>query len=148
MGMEFIKLVVGQTGASQVSVACQVETARYFGWDTAFPEWKPRWSCDGIRSTTVVGAHWNRDIRRHGGDRRRICRDPSKKGWPAGKTHAFRMIGPWSRRDLVELARVAGDKFEWMEDKRYKRIDRSVWLSLAERKKPPGVHMHPSDGGR
>lgn len=125
---EFTKLVVGEVGGSLVSATTQIETARFFGWDKEFEEWRARWKNDGWHPGEPV---W-RDRRRRGGDRRRICRSKSKAGYPRGMTHCFRMTGPWSRKHLVELARVAGNKFEWMEAWNYKKVDREVWLSFVK----------------
>ena len=45
--------------------------------------------------------------------------------------HRFRIVGDWSNKDLARIAKVAGDKFEWMEDLRGRRIIREAWLSHA-----------------
>ena len=129
--MKFLKLVIDRTASGAKTVVVQKETAEYFGWDKAFEEWTPqtRLRPDGTR-VKYAGA-----FRRHpyflGGDRLRICRDASTGGNPAGKTHCFRMQGDWSKRHLVQLAVVAGDKFEWMEGPRGQRIRREVWQSWA-----------------
>lgn len=129
--MEFLKLVLGENRSGQASVVTQKETAEFFGWDKEFPEWKRR-----LKSADEYGG-WlpfeplRPDWRFRGGHRLRICRSKKKHGHPRGRTHSFRMQGCWSRRHLVELAYVAGDKFEWMENKQYKRVDRAVWHSLA-----------------
>ena len=128
--MKFGQWVVGSDNSGLVSVVAPVTTAAYFGWDKAFPEFHlaERVRPDGTtyRCNTFRAAK----SMRSGGAQLRICRAASKDGQPAGKTHQFRMRGAWSRKHLVELARVAGDKFEWMENTRYKRVNREIWLSL------------------
>ena len=135
--MDFIKLNLDADKAGAKCVVTQRETAEFFGWDKAFPEFRlsTRYRRDG---STYEQPTLRRDKSLHkGGDRLRICRAPSKKGHPKGMTHCFRMTGAWSRKHLVQLAVVAGDKFEWMEDTRYRRVSRDVWLALAPRVKPP-----------
>ena len=63
-----------------------------------------------------------------GGRRYFICRDRSRMGFPATKTHCFRITGPWCNRDFKRLAEVAGDKFEWLESLCGDRIYREDWL--------------------
>ena len=128
--MDLVKLVVGKDNSGFTSVVVKRETAEYFGWDTAFPEFhlaervRPdgsRYPCNVFRVKKGM---------RSGGKTFHICRAASTGGQPAAKTHQFRIQGALSRKHLVELARVAGEKFEWMEDTRYKRVNRNVWLSL------------------
>lgn len=147
--MDFVKLQIGADKSGAQSVAVQRATAEFFGWDKAFPEWSAatRVHPDGTpysgRSLRPIPGLYR------GGKRLRISRAASKHSAERGKVHAFRMIGCWSRKDLVKLAAVAGDKFEWMEDTRYMRVDRDVWLSLAERMKPPAAVRGPMEcGGR
>ena len=64
----------------------------------------------------------------------RICRSKRKSGHPAGKCNRFRIVGNVSNAQLVELAAVAGDKFEWMTKKNGDRIDREEWLRVARKK--------------
>ena len=128
-GFDFLKLIVETRARDQVSVVVVKETAEYFGWDKAFPEWKPRLATDALGRIYV---NPSRSRWRHfrGGDRLRICRAPSTNGHPAGDTFSFRMVGGWSRKHLAELAKVAGSKFEWMEDASYRRMRRDYWLAL------------------
>ena len=129
-GFTFIKLLVEDRPSGAVSVITQKETAEFFGWDKAFPEWKPRTQL-GLDGRPMKYA-WSTSASRHfrGGDRLRICRVPSTSGHPAGYTHSFRMMGGWSRKHLVALAHVAGDRFEWMEGTYGQRVKRDVWQSL------------------
>ena len=133
--MQFVKLILQETKAGTVSVTVQDATAAHFGWDKAFPEWSARYEdgYTGGRVTKQAGRHhW---AYAPGGDRLRICRDKKTTGYPAGKTHCFRMKGPWSRKHLVMLAEVADEKFEWMEGQFGQRICREDWISLAKRKR-------------
>lgn len=135
--MEFIKLNLDDGSARPTSVVVQRQTAEYFGWDKAFPEFRlsTRIRSDGSSYDTPT---LRRDKSLHrGGDRLRICRAASTSGNPAGKTHCFRMVGSWSRKHLAKLAAVAGDKFEWMEAEYGARIRRDDLLALASREKPP-----------
>lgn len=135
--MDFIKLNLDADRSGAKCVVTQRATAEYFGWDKAFPEFheSTRYRPDG---STYDRGTLRRDKSLHrGGTRLRICRVGLKDGHPARYTHCFRMVGAWSRKHLVALAAVAGDKFEWMENTRYKRQDRADWLALASRVKPP-----------
>ena len=129
--MEFLKLVLGENSSGQASVVTQKETAEYFGWADEFPVWRVRYKNPNGNGGWHAFQPLVPDWRHRGGHRLRICRSKRKTGYPQGLTHCFRMQGCWSRKHLVELAYVAGDKFEWMENKSRRRVDRDVWLSLA-----------------
>ena len=135
MKFNFVKLVLGENKAGTISVTTQDATASYFGWDKAFPDWNERFrdGYPGGKRAKLAGRHTWADA--PGGDRLRICRDTQTTGYPAGKTHCFRMKGPWSRKHLVMLAEVAGDKFEWMEGQFGARIRREEWMALVNRKR-------------
>ncbi len=130
MAIDFHVMLLDETPHQRVSLITQRETAELFGWDTAFPEWKPQTHIgpDGRewfymqRGCGPSGA-WR------GGKRLRICRDKRKKGYPGGMTHCFRLKGPWTNRHLKSIASVAGEKFEWMENRQLKRVDRDDWLA-------------------
>ena len=127
----FSNLVVRRTNAGDaVSIRVVKETADYFGWSEAFEDFsKSRKDFLGDRYN-AMHPYCRRGAYR-GGRRHRICRDKSKGGHPAGKTNCFRIVGPWCKRDLAQLAVVAGDKFEWMEGFYGERISREDWLALA-----------------
>ena len=127
----FSNLVIRRTNAGDaVSIRVVKETADYYGWSEAFEDYtKSRKDFLGDRYNAFCPSLGKGALR--GGRRHRICRDPSKKGMPAGKTNCFRIVGPWSRKDFVQLAVVAGDKFEWMEGQYGERISREDWLALA-----------------
>lgn len=134
---KFTRLVLAEEKSGPVSVTVVRETAEFFGWDKAFPEWNARFQPDypGGKKTgrwSMRDPNWE-----PGGKRLRICRSKSKTGHPQGKTHCFRLKGPWSNRHLIALASVAGEKFEWMEGRNYARIDRKKWLASAHLVKPP-----------
>lgn len=135
MKFEFVKLILQETKGGTVSVTTQDATAEHFGWDKAFPEWNERFQdgYPGGKRAKLAGAGGGPGA--HGGDRLRICRGKSTSGYPGGLTHCFRMKGPWSRKHLVMLAEIAGDKFEWMEGQYGARIRRDVWMSLANAKR-------------
>ena len=125
--MNFIKLVVADQGKNQISVVTQLETAEFFGWDKAFPVWKRQVQDADYYGGLVPFRELRPDKKFSGGKRLYICRDKSTTGNPRGKTHCFRMHGSFSRKHLIELARAAGDKFEWMEAQYGKRVRRSEW---------------------
>ena len=133
MGYDFRQYVLQDREKSLVTMVCVKQTAEFFGWDTAFEEWTPkvRVGLSGVRTVLYSGLMKKNAIR-SGGKRLRICRDKSKKGWPAGKTNCFRMRGAFNKGHLRQLAEVAGDKFEWMESKYGERIDREIWLAHLE----------------
>ena len=99
----------------------------YFGWSEAFDDfiksYKDFYKKDSIGPKEVFGRKPHKGGRRHV-----ICRDRSRMGNPAGKTHCFRITGPWCNKDFKRLAEVAGDRFEWMEGLYGERIYREDWL--------------------
>jgi hypothetical protein len=145
--LTFKKLVLDRQRSGAISVVTQTETAEYFGWDKAFEEWPIGAQWDPVAGTWAPRWRMNRDPRWPGGSRLSICRAASKHSSPQGQTHCFRMQGGWSRKHLVQLAAVAGDKFEWMENTRYKRVSRDVWMTLARAKRETPTEVQPSLGG-
>lgn len=135
MNRNFLKLDLGGPKGNRGSVVVMKATAEFFGWDKAFPRFEPM---ELIPGSGYRATAWGRNRENTpgaiGGKRLRICRSKSKSGQPAGKTHRFRIVGNVSNAQLVELAAVAGDKFEWMTKKNGERIDREEWLRVAKRK--------------
>ena len=132
MAIDFHVMLLDDRYGKRVSLITQRETAELFGWDTAFPEWKPvtHTAPDGseyfyLQRGSGGAAAWR------GGKRLRICRSKKKTGYPGGMTHCFRLKGPWTNRHLKAIASVAGEKFEWMEGRYGERIDRDDWLASA-----------------
>ena len=135
MKLKYVKLVLEEKSSGAACVITQDATAEFFGWDKAFPGWYERFQ-DGYPGGKFPRyAGHDHGPRATGGKRLRICRDKRTTGYPAGKTHCFRMKGPWAKKHLVMLAEVAGDKFEWMEGKFGARIRRDEWMALAEGKR-------------
>ena len=145
--MNFVKLVVATHGTTQASLVCQKETAEYFGWDTAFPEWKIRWKTTAEGGSGMIFPGKKDRYGFPGGTRLRICRSKDKSHPLAGMTHCFRMQGTWSKRDLVRVAEVAGEKFEWMESTNYLRVSRDVWEAWISKRETP-QKSSPELGGR
>jgi hypothetical protein len=134
MNRKFLKLDLGGPKGNRGSVIVMKETAEFFGWDKAFPRFRPLVKGDGrAQYETFWGNNRENTPGAIGGKRLRICRSKSKSGQPAGMTHRFRIVGNVSNAQLVELAAVAGDKFEWMTKKNGERIDRETWLRVARK---------------
>ena len=126
--MQFSERIVRRTSnGSAVGIRCQTATMDYFGWSEAFDpfikSYRDFFGDKPIGVKEVFGRQLHRGGRRHF-----ICRDRSRHGHPAGKTHCFRITGPWCNKDLRRLAEVAGDRFEWMEGFYGERIYREDWL--------------------
>ena len=138
MNRNFLKLDLGGPKGARGAVVVLKTTAEFFGWDTAFPEFGPMELIPGSNRRVALWGH-NRQNKPGsiGGKRLRICRSKRKSGHPAGKTHCFRIVGNVSNSHLVELAAVAGDKFEWMSKKNGERISREDWLHVARKKATP-----------
>ena len=135
MRINYVRLILQETKGGPVTVTTQDATAEYFGWDKAFPGWSERFE-DGYPYGRVAKQAGRGDgTRSPGGARLRICRDKCTTGYPGGKTHCFRMKGPWSRKHLVMLADIAGEKFEWMEGQFGRRIRRAEWMALAGKRR-------------
>jgi len=125
--MNFSKFVLQEQRKQAISVVCQTETAEYFGWLDAFPSWDDRFKADYSGGKKTYQYKHNNDPRDPGGKRLFICRSKRTTGHPQGMTHCFRVKGSFSRKHLIQLAQVAGDKFEWMEGQYGARIKRAEW---------------------
>lgn len=128
--MNFTRLIIQERRDGPISVVCQKETADYFGWSSEFDPWLDRYRPDYYYGPIKNQARLRNDPRHPGGKRLFICRDKSTTGHPQGSTHCFRMRGSFSRKHLVELARVARGKFEWMEGQYGARIRHAQWMDL------------------
>ena len=137
MTRRYLKLDLGGPVESRGSLNVKRETAEYFGWDKAFPEFHERRPRDAEGKMSMGIRNWRqKDPGGQGGKRLRICRSTSKTGHPAGMTHTFRIQGNVTNAMLIAMAQVAGEKFEWMEKKNGSRIDRETWLQAAGEKPP------------
>ena len=125
----FTRRVLEVRGDRQVCLICKASIAERFGWDTSFPEWSPPFQVlpDGSRRYTVT-PHGVGQRRYRGGDAIYISSAETKSGHPTGKTYRYRLIGSWCKRHQVQLAEVAGEKFEWMENRKGLRVSRADWL--------------------
>ena len=126
--MEFSERILRrEANGNAIGIRCQTATMDYFGWSDAFDpfikSYRDFYKKDSVPTKEVFGRQLHRGGRRHV-----ICRDRSRMGNPAGKTHCFRITGPWRNKDLSRLAEVAGDRFEWMEGFYGERIYREDWL--------------------
>ena len=125
----YLQLLIEDRPGSPVSVVVQKSTAQHFGWDIAFPGFDERGRVGPSGEPVALIGRLSHDERRPGGKRLRICRGKSRHGNPAGLTHCFRMRGAFAKRHLLQLAEVAGERFEWMENRSGKRIYREDWLT-------------------
>ena len=129
MARRYLKLDLGGPINARGSLCVLKTTAEYFGWDKAFPEFHVRTPRDEHGNMKVPIRSWKqKDPGGQGGKRLRICRSKRKQGNPAGMTNCFRIQGNVTNAMLHQMAAVAGEKFEWMEKKNGKRIDRDIWL--------------------
>ena len=127
--MEFVKLTVEDYGHRTVNVVCVKETAEYFGWDKAFPEWRPRTHIGPSGGELIYLNRRQNEWCWPGGVKHRICRHVSKHSYPKQATNVFRMQGAYSAKHLKALAVAAGNKFEWMSTRKGERVSRAVWQS-------------------
>ena len=135
MPRNFMKLDLGGPKGARGSIAVLRTTAEYYGWDKAFPEFQPLELIDGSGYRAQLwGNNRQNSPGAQGGKGLRICRSESKDGWPAGKTNRFRIVGNVTNAQLVDLAAVAGEKFEWMTKKNGEKISREDWLRVARKK--------------
>lgn len=65
-----------------------------------------------------------------GGRRHRICRSPSKRGFPAGMTNAFKLSANCGLVDIAEVAHFTQGEWHWLEGPRKQRIERDRWLEM------------------
>ena len=131
MRWDFVRLTLESTPKGHISVVTRKSIAEYFGWDTAFPEWMPYALTGPGAGVRIYPRSASPSWEYRGGQRMRICRVAQKQGNPAGQTHTFRMRGRWANRHVKQLADVAGDKFEWIELRTGKRVERSYWESMS-----------------
>lgn len=133
MPRRYLKLDLGGPLKARGSLNVKRETAEYFGWDKAFPEFHERRERDEQGNMPMAFRSWQqKDPGGQGGKRLRICRAKSKNGWPAGMTNCFRIQGNVTNAMLHQMAEVAGEKFEWMEKKNGKKVSREDWLRNEE----------------
>lgn len=125
---EFVTLKLGETKSGNAkTLHAYRSTANYYGWPESFPLWI------GEPASTQGGRTYLFQPSRRGhpqcssGRRIRICRSPSKNGFPAGFTNAFKVSSNVGLFDLAELAHFTKVNWEWMQDLTGNRINRSDW---------------------
>ena len=112
MNYQFRRLVIGrESNGDAISVMAPLETCDFYGWSSSFERWTPpKVDIGGGRTgfQMMKPRTMNGDM---GGKRFRISRSPSRAGYPAGFTNAFRLSANWRQEDLIEL--VKGTQIDW-----------------------------------
>ena len=124
----YITLKIGETKSGKAKTLHALRsTADYYGWTEQFPVWTGQiQSSQGERGYLL-------DPGRRGhpqcssGKRLRICRSPSRDGYPAGFTNAFKVTANTGLFDLAELAHFTKVDWEWMETPTSGRVSRADW---------------------
>ena len=125
---EFITLKLGETKSGRAKKLHALRsTANYYGWPEKFEEWSLEAEFE------EGGRRFGFDPGRRGhpqcssGYHVRICRSPSKDGFPAGFTNRFKVTKNTGLFDLAELAHFTKVDWEWMETPTSGRLTRADW---------------------
>lgn len=127
----YVKLDLGATNSGRPAyVVAWRSTADFYGWTEAFSEYVPEghYGEDGRYYFTDPGR--KSSLQYCGGQRLRICRSPSRFGYPAGMTNAFRISRSCTYFHLAKLARFTAVDWYWMEGKSRGRIEKDRWLEM------------------
>lgn len=126
---EYFRLHLGWTkDESPIWISTLRATADHFGWTTAKRyEYKPRPSEARLGGFNLKVCTY-RTFLPIGGTRLRICRSPSRAGFPKGLTHSIRVSEHVTNFDLAELAHLTQGNWHWMSDRVGRRLSRDVWL--------------------
>ena len=124
----YITLKIGETKSGKAKTLHALRTtADYYGWTEHFPGWVGQIdSFQGSRAFLM-------DPGRRGhpqcssGKRLRICRTPSRDGFPAGFTNAFKVTSNTGLFDLAELAHFTDGDWYWMSTRTGERVSRDRW---------------------
>ena len=125
---QFITLKIGETKSGKAKTLHALRTtADYYGWTEHFPVWTGQIdSFQGERGFLIDPGR-----RGHpqcsGGKRLRICRSPSRDGYPAGFTNAFKVTANTGLFDLAELAHFTKGDWHWLQDTSYQKVSRADW---------------------
>ena len=124
----YVTLKLGETKSGKPKKLHALRaTANYYGWLEYFPEWtfQPEFEQGGRLFGIDPGRRGHPQC--SSGRRLRICRSPSKDGFPAGFTNAFKVTSNTGLLDLAELAHFTTVDWEWMQDVSYQRVSRADW---------------------
>ena len=115
MNYHFKKLEIGRDANDRsITVMAPIETCDFYGWSEAFEVWTPRktYLGDGrVAFKMTKPRTMNGDA---GGKRFRISRSPSRSGFPAGFTNAFRLSSNWRQEDLIKLGESTQVDWYWI----------------------------------
>ena len=124
----YVTLKLGETKSGNVKTLHALRsTADYYGWTEKFEPWIGKIQfLQGDRAFLLQPSRRGYEAWSPG-RRLRICRSPSKNGFPAGFTNAFKVSSNTGLFDLAELAHFTKVDWEWMQDTAYQRVSRVDW---------------------
>ena len=128
---KYVKLLLTrQEGKQDKWLIALRTTADYYGWTEQFPVWTPRTvAMQGERRISLDPGRRGR-LECEGGRRHRICRSPSKRGFPAGMTNAFKLSANCGLVDIAEVAHFTQSDWYWMTAPNGERISRERWEEI------------------
>jgi hypothetical protein len=125
---EFVSLVVRtKADGDPIVLKALRPTAEFYGWTEAFEPYRPR-PVQGNRYTLIPHGRPGPWSPHFGGRRLSICRSKSKHSRPRGLINVFRISTDGSNRDLAAIAAATKVEWHWMQDTKWRRIDREQWL--------------------
>lgn len=98
-----------------VWLCCQREVSAFMGWDLVF---EPYYEGKGLPSDTGAPRFYKMTKSmspKHGGSQFRILRGPRRGVFTPGLTHAFRLRGTWSPKDLRQVMTAVQVDWNWLK---------------------------------
>lgn len=128
---KYVKLLIERReGKRDKYLIALKTTADFYGWTKKYPGWKPK------TLKVVNGVHYCMDPGRKGemfceaGTRLRVCREPSRHGYPSTFTNAFKVSNNCSNFDISEIAHFTEGYWYWMSAPSGERITRERWEQI------------------
>lgn len=98
-----------------VWLCCRDDVSVFMGWDKAF---EPFWYGKGLHPGQSEVRYYRKKASSSpawGGSQFRIGRGPRKGVFTPGLTHAFRLRGTWSPRDVRQVMRAVVPDWNWVK---------------------------------
>ena len=125
---KYIKLLLERKQGQQDKYLIALRTtAEFYGWTEAFCEWESKvLFSDGHYSYCAHPGNKG-EMFCEAGTRLRICRAPTRSGYPRGKTNSFKVSNNCTISDLAEVAHFTEGDWYWMSTPYGERIGRVRW---------------------
>ena len=128
---KYVKLLIERReGRRDKYLIALKTTADFYGWSDGFQVWEPKVAYLSGGRAYYIDPGRKGEMFCEAGTRLRICREPSRHGYPSSLTNAFKVSHNCSLFDISEIAHLTKVDWHWMSGPSGERIPRERWEQI------------------